>query len=792
MRGFLAVLRKELRTYFFSPVAWIFAAGLLALVGLFYAFTIEYYIRQYVFSQDQAMGAGGFDVNELLRDGTFQNLIIFMILMVPLLTMRLIAAEKKAKTDELLFTSPISIWAVVLGKFAAALSVLALTLATTIYVPLVTDGIGAIDWAPIWMTYGGLLALGGCFIAAGVFASSLTEEQIIAAVISFVLLLGMLVLSVMGSLFDTPWIKDAVEFMGHQQHFDRLSKGVLDTRDIIYFVSFAGLFLYFSYRYLSARQWQTQGATFRPSYKWIALALGLVLVFSYFLIRKFLPASDVDPRTWQEGIWVVGVLLIAGYAAWDWDKLSERLSSRSFQFSSLASAEALVVVALVLGGNWVSSRRYWKWDLTDVGLYTLAPQSVDVARGLPGEVEVAVFMKETEPTREQLKELLDLYREASEKVKVRFIDPDKNPQETKDYNVDLYNTIVFSRGEQRAQTTSHTEEDITSALIKVSRDESRTVCVVKGHGEKDLDSSEPQGFEMARKAIEGQGYQVRPISLLDEKAFDGCALVLLPGIIKRPMAPELERLSKYFEGGGRVFLLLDPAPADGLTDWLSTYGLEVRDDVVVDIAGQIIGANYLATVTQPPYPSHPVSEKLPGQMIFPAVRTMDNTGKIPEGYFVVPVVATRENVYAETTIEKEPEPEFNKGRDRAGPLNIAMAVIRGAKEEESAEETPSEEEKKEETAKKQDSRMLVVGDSDFANNQYLYAFGFNSDFLLNGVSWLADETSLVSIRPHKREAGQMEIPSQGAQMAIFFLPTLVGPALLVAAGVVVWLYRRRS
>lgn len=185
----------------------------------------------------------------------FSNMSVILLLLMPLITMRLFAEERRSGTIELLLTYPVRDGAVLVGKFLAALALYALMLALTLLYPLLVFAFTRLEWGPVLTGYVGLLLLGAAFIAAGIFASSLTENQIVAAMTTFGVLLLFWVIG---------WTADTVGGTGGRilshlsliEHFDNFGKGVLDTRDIVYYLSFIALALFLSLRSLEARRWK--------------------------------------------------------------------------------------------------------------------------------------------------------------------------------------------------------------------------------------------------------------------------------------------------------------------------------------------------------------------------------------------------------------------------------------------------------------------------------------------------------------------------------------------------------
>ena len=185
----------------------------------------------------------------------FGNLAVIFLFIVPLFTMRLLAEEKRSGTMELLFTFPLTDWGVIMGKFLAALLLYALLLAITVLYSLAFATVLKLDWGAIAVGYLGLLLLGGAFLALGLFCSSLTENQIIAAIIAFSLMLLFWIIGWYEEL-GPPAYQGFFKYISTMGHFDAFSRGVLDTRDILYYLGFIFFFLFLTKRQLESRQWR--------------------------------------------------------------------------------------------------------------------------------------------------------------------------------------------------------------------------------------------------------------------------------------------------------------------------------------------------------------------------------------------------------------------------------------------------------------------------------------------------------------------------------------------------------
>lgn len=236
MRNSLAIASKEVRTYYASPIAYVVTAVFLVITGYFFAFNVvnmqEATIRGFLFP------------------GSF-----VLLLLSPILTMRLLAEEQKMGTLELLLTAPVRDTEVVAGKYLASLFIFVVMLALTFYYPLVLFLFGDPDPGPIASGYLGLFLLGAAFIAAGLLASSLTSNQIVAAVIAFGLLILLWVISGASGFLSGP-PKAVVNYLALPAHFGDFTMGIIDTKHVIYYVSLTALFLFLAIRALETRRWR--------------------------------------------------------------------------------------------------------------------------------------------------------------------------------------------------------------------------------------------------------------------------------------------------------------------------------------------------------------------------------------------------------------------------------------------------------------------------------------------------------------------------------------------------------
>jgi len=255
MKNIWAICKKEVKTYFTSPIAYVVITVFLVLVGFFFYSLIWWFNSQSMQMARNPYYYQQLNINQMVYSPLFHNISIILLLMVPLLTMRLFSEEKKINTDELLYTSPLSVNQIILGKYFAALFVLFVMLSLTGILSIFIFAYGNPEILPILSGYLGLFLMGATFIAVGIFFSSLTENQIVSAILTFGALLLFWILNWAAISAGGMW-KSVLNYLSIFQHFDDMTKGILDTTDIIYYVSFAFLGLFLTHSVIQSRRWR--------------------------------------------------------------------------------------------------------------------------------------------------------------------------------------------------------------------------------------------------------------------------------------------------------------------------------------------------------------------------------------------------------------------------------------------------------------------------------------------------------------------------------------------------------
>jgi ABC-2 type transport system permease protein len=255
MTNIWSLVKKEVRAYFNSPIAYVVIAGSLLLVGYFYYSLMSWFNATAMQMAQNPYYAQQVNINEMVFSPLFHNMIIILLPVAPLLTMRLLAEEKKTGTDELLFTSPLSVGEIVLGKYIAALIMWTILLGLTALLSVFAFAYGNPELAP-WLTgYLGLFLTGALFIAIGLFYSSLTENQIIAAFLGIVTLFLLLALNWVTSSGSGSW-RTVLGYLSYSDHFGSLTQGILDTKDLVYFLTFSFFGLFLTHAVIQSRRWR--------------------------------------------------------------------------------------------------------------------------------------------------------------------------------------------------------------------------------------------------------------------------------------------------------------------------------------------------------------------------------------------------------------------------------------------------------------------------------------------------------------------------------------------------------
>ena len=253
MNNILAIANKELRSYFASPIGYIVLGFFALLYGWFYVTILRYFVQQSM-SMNQ-FGPQSMNINQQMIRLLLQNVTVLLLFVLPMITMRTYSEEKRSGTIELLLTSPLTDFQIIMGKFLGALALYAMMLLITMVHIGLLFIYGKPEWKPIVSAYLGLFLMGGCFISAGLFISSLTKNQIVAVMATFAVFLFLWVINLIGS-FSGPQVEKITSYLSIIEHFDDFAKGVIDTTHVIYYLSFMTFGLFLTAKSVDSERWR--------------------------------------------------------------------------------------------------------------------------------------------------------------------------------------------------------------------------------------------------------------------------------------------------------------------------------------------------------------------------------------------------------------------------------------------------------------------------------------------------------------------------------------------------------
>ncbi len=462
----------------------------------------------------------------------------------------------------------------------------------------------------------------------------------------------------------------------------------------------------------------------------------------------------------------LGAVLLLAAALGRPAEVRRALTGRQARYGSNALAMSLIVLAILALVNFLANRHHARWDLTSAKQYSLSGQTIQILKDLKEPIKVTAFFSPADSSQATFKDLFAEYMYHTDKLSLEIVDPDQKPAVARQYGITSYGTIVFERGARRQDTFGTDEQSITSAILKVSRDEQKGVYFITGHKERDPEGYNDDGFSAIKSLLEKNNYKVGTLNLAMTSTIPSDAAAL---VIAGPQAAyaegERKTLSTYLDGGGKLMVLLDPAVGADLNGVLEPYGVRFRNDLVVDLYSSFFGDPLTPLTAR--YPYSMITKDMTGlTSFFPYARSIERLGTAPEGVTIVDLITTSDRSWGETNLAQRQVQQ--DADDTPGPLTLAAQVQKG------------------------DTRLVLVGDSDFAANSVLNsvrgAFG-NADLFINAVNWLAEEESLIAIGPKSPDVRTVFLTP--AQMRlILYTSALVLPAMVLVIGLVVW-WRRR-
>lgn len=475
------------------------------------------------------------------------------------------------------------------------------------------------------------------------------------------------------------------------------------------------------------------------------------------------------------------------------------------------------VVGILLCLAWLSLRFPWRVDMSEGGKYSLSKSTLAMLDQLDKPVQVTFF---ADPMMRETVDLYQLMAARTPKISVEVFDPTISPAQARLMGVQFAGTAVLRSEGRKMLVNGPNETDIANGILRVSRATTQRICFLDGHGEPDPFSMESHdhtegdaghshglgsklmvhevhGMAKARGALETMSYTVEKVSLMQSgTSLDKCAVMVVAGP-RTPLLPgEVEAVRAFIRGGGNALFMLDPFVLTGLEPVIRELGVILDNDLVIDEASHFWADPSSPAVTD--YNRHQITRDLP-LSFFPGARSLTPTTERVPNTSAMPLVNASKRAYGETTPDRA---EYDEGKDIPGPLTLMAVITRhldsydiadaatGAKPaaDAAAKDTATSEAAGAKPKSKSKSRIVVVGDSDFATNSFFHIMG-NGNLFLNTINFLAAQENLIGIEPRTFDSPRVNL-TNSQMKGTFFLSVILIPALLALVGMVVW-WRQR-
>ena len=515
--------------------------------------------------------------------------------------------------------------------------------------------------------------------------------------------------------------------------------------------------------------------------------------------------------TWIMGGWFfllylcLGLFIIGLFASLFFDRhlylhfLSLRTTKNGLSMGVICFIALVLCVALA----YLSVHFEKTIDITEEGINSLAPQSLSLLEGLEEDMTIRVFYKGKQGNQQKniINRSLILYKQNSSYIKDRYHDVYLNNKLAQNYLNDLSsrrneNIFVFVeyKGKKVSVDMPFDEEKMTSAMINVTRLETKSIYVLSGHGERDLDNSQGEGLSAFRESLERSSFEAKTWNFVEKgSAVPSDAAALVVAGPERPfLEREMEWLDEYLVKGGRLLLALDPDKKHNLAEWLKKYGLVYKGYYVLDQVARLMGLGRTSPLGIQFDPQHKITDSFPTGtfVLFNMASDLEASESVPSGFSVTELVRTNPGALSVPGLD-----QMKSGKQASHVMALLLAKQTVESENNtgnpaSSHEASNSHEDKSSSENKENNMMVALfGDSDFMSNNFLSAGGMNRDLVMNTLSYLVDESDLVSIRPKRLKATALTLKYSDKIGIIIF--SIICPIIFLTSAFVLW-FRRRS
>ncbi len=507
--------------------------------------------------------------------------------------------------------------------------------------------------------------------------------------------------------------------------------------------------------------------------------LGVVLVLAAVAARFIAPAKV----ELYQGLAIAGLVTTLLYTISQWRDIGRSVSGRSVRYGSMTAGSVVLMLVILVAVNYIGSRQTKRWDLTGAKQFSLSDQSKKIAADLKQPLNIRIYYQTG--AIGQIHDKIDGYTLASKNINVEYIDAEKSPARAQQDGVTQYGTVIMEYAGRTERITTLEEQDITNAIIKLQEGKAKKAYFIQGHGERDpLSSDRSGGYAAVAQRLKNDNYDVAKFALAQEGTLPADATIVIVAGPQTDFLPqEIDELKAYLAKGGKLMLMIDvqakpdAAPLTSLVALAKEWGIEVGNDLIVDISGmgRAFGAGPEVPVAIS-YPSHPITEKFTLMTAYRLARSASPIEGGTNGHVAQRVVESSPKSWGETDLKSLSKGVgFNPEKgDKQGPVAIASAVAAAATN------APA--------GSKAETRVLVIGDADFIGND-LINFQGNGDLFMNMVNWVAQQENLIAIGPKDPQDRRITL-TEAQRNGIWWLSLFIIPGIFIAGGIATWWKRR--
>jgi ABC-type uncharacterized transport system involved in gliding motility auxiliary subunit len=426
---------------------------------------------------------------------------------------------------------------------------------------------------------------------------------------------------------------------------------------------------------------------------------------------------------------------------------------------------------------WLSTLYVYQADWTSGGRNTVTEDTRKLLAQLTEPLTITAYASEDALLREQIRDLVGSYQRFKPDITLEFINPDTAPERVRSEGITVDGELVVGYQGRGEHVQTRSEQKLTNALLRVSRQDERWIVFLTGHGERDPHGEANADLGAFGRELERNGLKVQKVNLAENPVPNNTSLLVIAGPRVNLLPGEVIMVRDYLTGGGNLLWLAEPGKPAGLDTLAEQLGVAFLPGVVVDATTQAFGINDPSFALVTTYPNHEVTREFNSVTVFPEAAALEI--RADPHWSATPILSTLSRSWTELG-ELQGEIQFDANTDeRAGPLDIGVALTAAEPAAEAAE--PPD-------APPHEQRVIVTGDGDFLSNTYLGNAG-NLDLGLNMVHWLSHDDAFIDIRVKAAPDTALEL-GRIAQ-AVIGLGSLIGlPLLLLTSGLVIWLRRR--